>query len=122
MVDDDVGSLDPTPWHLGYAQGWWAARTAPAAAAERRRHFATQIRSRRDKLARILADDSQEWPPSAELTPWAQLPRNPPTTREQARKILEHRSRNGKRGLHQIAKQEWISWRAVKWVLDVFES
>ena len=80
-----------------------------------------QVSSRRNRLALILADDSQEWPPPAELAPWAQPPREPPT-RDQVRKILELRSNNGKRGIHQIAEQLWISWRSVKWVVDVFES
>jgi hypothetical protein len=112
MADDDVSAA----WHHGY----WAARQSPSRGRETRRYFALQIRSRRDRLALILADDSQEWPPPAELTPWAKLPRDPPS-RDDARKILELRSGNGKRGIHQIAKQLWISWRSVKWVVDVFE-
>jgi hypothetical protein len=123
MADDDVSSVDPsqTPWALAYQQGYWAARHSRDIEALRLRHFKMQIRSRRDRLALILADDSQDWPPPAELTPWAKLPRDPPT-REEARKILKLRARNGKHGEHHIAKQLWISWRKVKWVVDVFES
>jgi hypothetical protein len=86
-----------------------------------RKIFAMQIRSRRDRLALILADGSQEWPPPAELTPWAKLPRDPPT-REDARRILVLRAKNGKHGIHWIAGRERLGWRSVQWVLDVFES
>jgi hypothetical protein len=96
-------------------------RPSPGLQAERQRHFAAQIRARRFRLALILADESQEWPPPAELTPWADKLREFPN-RDQARKILELRSKNGKRGIRHIADEMWIGWRSVQWVVDVFES
>jgi hypothetical protein len=89
---------------------------------ERTKSFALQISNRRNRLKLILTDEHQPWPPPPELTPWATPPRREVPNRDDVRRVLKLRSRNGKHGLHHVAGQARLSWRAVKWIADVFES
>ena len=113
---------------LRIQQVYWRGKRE-GASEQSRKTFASQVRSRRDRLALILTDASQEWPPPVKLAPWAYWGFRDFPSRELTHQILDLwirlQAESKPHGCHKIAEllkcsHPEVTWQRAQWAIDVF--